>query len=455
MDFDKNIIAQKNAEKYKDEYNTHILEKRQSILYLGAINTIWVWIACLGLDYIIYPELTTELWTCRAIFIVFTAGCAYAIKFHGSKIGNHLITFLLLFSSSLTIGVMIYLTNESSTPYVMGLVVNSVVLTLVFGIRILEAVFYTILNVALYAGALAFMSDSLESSLPIVVIVHFIFIMHYTLVQVKHNDTNGLLAYALEKMNEEKTELIKQQVGELEKQNKEILESQDIIIQMNKMASIGEMTTMLFHETKNPLNQGIGAHAYYESLVRDNELNQEELTEIMGDIKESFKEIDDISSNLNSFAYAETEKHSIKTDMSAIINSALKMTTDKVNNINVSIYCPNVKVFAAENHLKQVFVNLLTNSIGAFPKGDQNEIGIDVSVNGNDVEIEYRDNGSGVDQAIQNKIFEPYVTTKEKGSGIGMGLKITKTIIENHKGTIEYAGNRPGAVFKITLPIAV
>ena len=101
--------------------------------------------------------------------------------------------------------------------------------------------------------------------------------------------------------------------------------------------------------------------------------------------------------------------------------------------------------------LRQVFVNLLENAVQAT--GPQGEIRIRGMVDGRSVEVTVEDTGPGVDVSIRNRLFEPLVTTKTKG--IGLGLALVKRIVERHGGFIAYGtGGEGGARFSVRLPMA-
>ena len=103
--------------------------------------------------------------------------------------------------------------------------------------------------------------------------------------------------------------------------------------------------------------------------------------------------------------------------------------------------------------LRQVLVNLGLNALDAMPGGGTLTIAVEANRSG-PIEIEVADTGPGVPKAILPRLFEPFVSSKE--TGLGLGLAISKRIVEDHGGTIG-AANRAGggAVFVVTLPAAV
>lgn len=111
-----------------------------------------------------------------------------------------------------------------------------------------------------------------------------------------------------------------------------------------------------------------------------------------------------------------------------------------------------------KNELSQVILNLIANAMDAIIENKiaQGEISITVQSSADSAVLSIADNAGGIDEAIMDKIFEPYFTTKENCNGTGIGLYMSKTIIEEHmSGKLEVYNTASGASFKIILPIEV
>ena len=107
---------------------------------------------------------------------------------------------------------------------------------------------------------------------------------------------------------------------------------------------------------------------------------------------------------------------------------------------------PEVEV--EESQLRQVFVNLLENAVHAA--ADRGEVRVVASATDGEVCVAVEDTGPGVDPVTRQRLFEPLVTTKQKG--IGLGLALVKRIVERHRGTIAYEPRTRGARFVVRLP---
>ena len=109
-------------------------------------------------------------------------------------------------------------------------------------------------------------------------------------------------------------------------------------------------------------------------------------------------------------------------------------------------------IFADKEQLSRVFINLIKNAIQSIPDGRQGKVGISLVLNGDRIRISITDNGKGIPEELQSKLFTPSFTTKS--SGMGLGLSIVKSIIESFGGTISFKTKvNIGTVFVIELPV--
>ena len=111
-------------------------------------------------------------------------------------------------------------------------------------------------------------------------------------------------------------------------------------------------------------------------------------------------------------------------------------------------------VFVDRIQIQQVVTNLIRNGLDAMTHSDARKLAIRTSrTDGNAVEVEVRDSAPGISQDVADRLFEPFVTTKPEGMGIG--LSICRSIVEDHHGHLTADANEGGgAVFRFTLPIA-
>jgi two-component system nitrogen regulation sensor histidine kinase NtrY len=119
----------------------------------------------------------------------------------------------------------------------------------------------------------------------------------------------------------------------------------------------------------------------------------------------------------------------------------------KSKNIKTHLNIAELNLNADEKMLERVLVNLLTNSMNALIRADKKEISIETQYLNNRTVIRIQDSGEGINDKIQDKIFLPFFTTRQNGSGIG--LTLAKSIMEAHNGYIVYRNLEGGSVFEV------
>ncbi|ASV04273.1 hypothetical protein CJZ71_20300 [Bacillus subtilis] len=125
----------------------------------------------------------------------------------------------------------------------------------------------------------------------------------------------------------------------------------------------------------------------------------------------------------------------------------LLMSKNKKAENSVKIYATLVK--RDQNQLKQVFINLIKNAVESMPDGGT--VDIIITEDEHSVHVTVKDEGEGIPEKVLNRIGEPFLTTKEKGTGLG--LMVTFNIIENHQGVIHVDSHpEKGTAFKISFP---
>lgn len=221
------------------------------------------------------------------------------------------------------------------------------------------------------------------------------------------------------------------------------------------MASLGILTSGVAHEINNPLNYLMGSYVglsnYFDKFDSYDKTN----TDILLDsINVGVNRISSIVKGLNQFSRnnesmdEDCDIHEILNNCFTIVRSQSKHKTEFIKNYS------NEQIIARGNagKIHQVFLNIFTNSIHALK--DEGEVSATTHIRGENALIEILDNGRGIDKSIINKILDPFFTTKPPGEGTGLGLPISLSIIEEHRGTfnIESELNK-GTKITITLPL--
>jgi signal transduction histidine kinase len=285
--------------------------------------------------------------------------------------------------------------------------------------------------------------------------------------------------------------LVMEQLEAERKQRKvlkqQLEEAQGELMQSEKMASIGQLSTSIAHEIHNPIEfitsniQTFNTHFQRLERVVDQlkqtivaqgdpklvqecqsliELNRVDFIvdnahELITESIEASSRVMAIIKNLKEFSHADGSAWSY-TSLKHCIESTLKIINNEIK-YGITIerdYQNDVPdIFCQPMQINQVLLNLLVNAIQAIEKEGIIKISLN-KIDAKSVEIRVKDNGSGIKKELQEKVFEPFFTTKAVSSGTGLGLSVSHGIIKAHKGKIQLNSEVDvGTEFIITLPI--
>ena len=227
------------------------------------------------------------------------------------------------------------------------------------------------------------------------------------------------------------------------------------LVNSEKMASLGQLVAGVAHEINTPLASINSNNSIFEKILNldsiDNDMT-ETLKSMVETDKEAIKRISNIVQSLKRFVRldeAELQNADINKELDLTLE-LLKHETKRRIEI-IKDYCDNGEIMCFPNLLNQVFMNILMNAIQSI-EGD-GKIYISTKKENNTLKISIKDTGSGMDEATKNKIFKTGFTTKKIGIGTGLGLMISKDIIEKHSGTIDFKSSvGEGTEFIISIP---
>jgi C4-dicarboxylate-specific signal transduction histidine kinase len=232
---------------------------------------------------------------------------------------------------------------------------------------------------------------------------------------------------------------IEEYKSELQEKIKKIKEKQQILIQNSKMASMGEMIANIAHQWRQPLNSLSALHTVLMMDYEDNgKLTQEEISQFK---EESRQYIHKMSSTIDDFRnFFSPTKEKEQFVVSDAIKESIKFVKDSYLDSNVELIDRtqdgDTQVCSYKNELMQVIMILLNNSRDAVVGNriEKPRVTVDLVHKDKKIEIHVKDNGGGIDDDIMDRIFEPYFTTKFKSDGTGVGLYMSKMIIEDSIG---------------------
>ena len=257
----------------------------------------------------------------------------------------------------------------------------------------------------------------------------------------KSNDEIGLLANSFNEMSRK----MAADIDELQRLNEQLIRAE-------KLAAMGTLAAGVAHEVNNPL----ASISSLVQMMRAEAGHSDETRERLNLISAQINRINQVTKDMTNFARSRpAAKHDV--DINAIVITAMRLANfDKVFqslDIERSLEDDLPTVFADEDQLQQVFLNLLLNARDAMPNGGK--LKVQSLLNEDQVTIEIADSGTGIDADEAKQIFDPFFTTKPAGKGTGLGLAVCYGIVTAHDGRIEVAPNQPsGSIFRVTLPIS-
>jgi len=236
----------------------------------------------------------------------------------------------------------------------------------------------------------------------------------------------------------------------------ELADKEEMLIAQSRQAAMGEMIAMIAHQWRQPLSI-ISMNA--NNLLADLELGTFEESSVKSSNDSILEQVTHLSKTIDdfrSFFRPNTEKELTSIadaieDVNKIIglsllHSNIALNIDKKANINILVH---------KRELIQVFINILNNAKEALIEKNTDDKEIKITIDENEAKVitTICDNGGGIDNSIINKIFDPYFSTKSNMNGTGLGLYMSKIIVEKHfQGSITAKNKNKGTCLTIELP---
>jgi two-component system NtrC family sensor kinase len=292
----------------------------------------------------------------------------------------------------------------------------------------------------------------------------------FFLYEKKGNEFNKLskaLNSMLKQIADDK-EKLRTTVMSLEKANIDLKQAQKEIIQAEKLASVGRLSSGIAHEIGNPIGIVVG----YLELLKQNDISDKDKKEFILRTENEINRVNTIIKQLLDFSRPSSEAlkgvsvHSIIGETVDVFKFQPLMSDIE---LHLSFIAENDKVIADPNQLRQVFLNLLINAADAILSVEDHSKG-KISITSevvpivqpesadqlNMLKISYIDNGSGISKENLGNIFDPFYTTKEPGKGTGLGLSVCFMIIQGIGGKIQASSEESkGSTINVYLPLTI
>lgn len=250
-----------------------------------------------------------------------------------------------------------------------------------------------------------------------------------------------LLLFEIEQWNLE----LQKRVSE---KSEALQDAQDEIVQSEKLAAMGFLSAGVAHEIRNPLN----SISLYVQLMRQTTTDPDQL-EHQAKI---LKEVDRIDSIIRKLLDASRRNRVISSDVqiNQVIDNAIEAFLPQFEARKIQVdrlyHCIPSPITADSTELEQIFTNLFLNALDAM--GNSGRLAIEVSENDDRVIVRVGDSGSGIDEDVFPRIFEPFFSTKSRGTG--MGLPVAQRIARMYEGSMELeCSSSEGTTFRLEFPV--
>ena len=270
----------------------------------------------------------------------------------------------------------------------------------------------------------------------------------YANIDPLYNTNDEIEAYISVRMDITENELLNQKIKEEERRNKI---QEKMMQQQHRLAQMGEMLAMIAHQWRQPLSAITAAAGAISIKASRDKLESQQAIELSEKIQDFSRHL---STTIDDFRnFFKSNKKEKSTDFKKITKSVLAIIENSLakNQIEIECHYEDVKEFISyENELKQVLLNLIKNSEDALIENNIKDKKITIYVEGESLKV--CDNAGGIDDIILPKIFNPYFSTKTQKDGTGLGLYMSKVIIEDHcGGKLKVNNTIDGAIFEIIL----
>ncbi len=244
----------------------------------------------------------------------------------------------------------------------------------------------------------------------------------------------------------------------VDQKSRELKTAHEHALHIEKMASIGKMAAVVAHEINNPLSGILTYAKLLRKWIDRGEICREkhdEALQCLDLIVGESRRCGDLVKNLLSFSRS-APMNLEATDLNAVVERSVRLTEHQMELSAVQLHLdlapclPRVQCDPAQ--IEQVLIALVVNALDAMPRGGN--LWLHTSQRRGEVEIQVRDDGTGIAPEMLPQIFEPFLTAKDSGHGVGLGLAISHGIIERHHGRIEVQSEvGRGTTFTIMLPL--
>jgi two-component system NtrC family sensor kinase len=286
-------------------------------------------------------------------------------------------------------------------------------------------------------------------------------------LEVDSTDEAGELASSFNRMslqlraaNEEIVAWAKTLEDRVDQKTRELKRAHEHVLHVEKMATIGKMAAVVAHEINNPLSGILTYAKLLKKWIQRGEAEtskKNDAEQCLDLIADESRRCGDLVKNLLTFSH--TSPMNVQTtDLNTVVDRSVRLVAHQLelNGVELHLDLPsNLPAIQCDpGQIEQVLLALIMNAIDAMPRGGNLWVTTRMGDETDELAIEVRDDGSGIPPEILPNIFEPFLTTKETGKSVGLGLAVSQNIIEGHRGRVDvHSEVGKGTTFTVTLPL--
>lgn len=223
----------------------------------------------------------------------------------------------------------------------------------------------------------------------------------------------------------------------------------------SKMAALGEMASGVAHEINNPVAIIVGKASLMRVQIQRNMLSPQTLSDDLQKIEATGMRIAHIVKGLSTFARNADHDPKVSVHLATVIEDALSLVGEKLKSreIDLRLNIPDhLSLECNATQLAQIILNLVKNSKDAIAELSERWIEISAHEEDDSILISVMDSGNGIPQDVQAKMMHPFFSTKPFGQGTGLGLSLSKGLVESHHGELSYDAQSHHTRFVVRLP---
>ena len=301
----------------------------------------------------------------------------------------------------------------------------------------------SILSIIISAQVVDLRLNEVTLTTAIIGMVIFVLAMKFYVDKIENieNEMNRLNASLSAKVDEKVEELHKQEL---------------VMIQQARLAQMGEMIAMIAHQWRQPLSSISAITANMKiSIAMGEEVSQQMLQEELDSID---ARVELLSQTINDFRNFYTHNgYKQHFDLTDVLKQSIDVLSPALSGADVDIELNSLitrPIYSYESEIVQVFMNIIKNAIDVLKdRAGERRIIIDAYEDKEYVYVQIEDSGGGIDEAIIDKVFDPYFSTKQEKNGMGLGMYMSHLIIHEHcQGEISVQNSLTGALFSVKIP---